>query len=585
MKKYFLFVSFVFLLANSPAGGDMLEVKQEIAPEPATEKIDQEKQISKDFMVVSGHPLATKAGYKVLSKGGNAIDAAIAVQAVLNVVEPHSSGIGGGGFLLYYDAKDNKSVFYNGREKAPANIPENVFLDNNGNEKSLYEVLKGGSAVGVPGILKLLATAHSDKGKLPWFELFSDAIDVAALGYELSPRGHEVIKHAGHIREFPSANEMFLNENQEPKNIEEIIVNHALANTFRQIAINGIDDFYNGKVAEKIVSAVKNSPVNPGYMELQDLAEYNIAKGDLECLQYRKYKICSMPMPSGGITLLQILGILENFDLAQMDPDSMEAMHVVSEAIRLAFADRGKYSADDEFVKVPVKELLNKSYLKERSFLINVDAALIKVSPGNFSNLAIDEELISSSKKDEPPSTTHISIIDKEGNAVSFTSSIEHSFGSGLMVDGFLLNNQLTDFSFKKQIGEKVVANNVAGKKRPRSSMSPVFVFNETGNLELILGSPGGARIISYVLKTIIAVLDWKVPVDEAVQLPNFNKMFEKLEIEEGSYLVDYKEQLERIGHKVITRNLTSGIHAIHITQDGIVAGVDNRREGSALGK
>lgn len=585
MKKYFLFVSFIFLLANTPNHENLSESKQEIAPEPGTEIIIKSEVTAQDFMVVSGHPLATEAGYRIISKGGNAIDAAIAVQAVLNVVEPHASGIGGGGFLLYYDAQKQSSIFYNGREKSPKNIGQGVFLDKKGNEKPFHEALRGGASVGVPGILKMLFRAHEDSGVLPWFELFGDAIDIASLGYEVTPRIHTIIGYANHISEFSSTSDMFLNKEKQPKDIEEIIVNKDLANTFRDIAKNGIDSFYNGELAEKIVKVVKNSPVNPGYLELEDLADYDISTGELECIKYRKRKICSMPLPSGGITLLQILGILENFDLAQMDPNSMEAVHVISEAIRLAFADRGKYSADPNFVKVPIKSLLDKEYLKERSFLINVDAALINVAPGKFSDLSIDKKLAISPNKYEPPSTTHISIIDKEGNAVSLTSSIEYSFGSGITVAGFLLNNQLTDFAFQSKKDGRLIANSIAGGKQPRSSMSPVFVFDKDNKLELILGSPGGARIISYVLKTIIAVLDWKIPVNDAVALPNFNKMFDKLEIEENSYLVDYQEALERIGHQVVIRDLTSGVHAIHITDNGIMAGVDGRREGNALGK
>ena len=584
MKKFFLFVSFIFILANT-------QIKEEIAPEPASIFSAKEQLITQEYMVVSAHLLASHTGQKILAKGGNAIDAAIAMQMVLNVVEPHASGIGGGGFLLYYDADKKKSKYYNGRETAPANIDPNIFLNIDGTEKNFYEALKGGASVGVPGILKMLFTVHQEYGNLPWFELFTDAIDLASLGYQTSPRLDKLINNIAHLDDFPETKIIFtpeitdeLDNEQEIEN-SKILFNKALADTFRNIAQNGIDDFYQGTLAQKIVAKVQNSKINPGSLSLPDLADYEIKTGELICLKYRKYKICTMPMPSGGVTLLQILGILENFDIAQMEPMSLESIHVISEAIRIAFTDRSKYSADDDFVEVPVNSLLKKSYLKERSFLINVDAALTKVKAGEFSNIKASDKFVFHQKLYEPNSTTHMSIIDQDGNAVSFTSSIEYGFGSGLMVEGFLLNNQLTDFSFIAEKDGKLIANHIAPKKRPRSSMSPVFIFNKKGNLEYIIGSPGGARIIPYVLKTIIAVLDWKIPLNEAVALANFNKMFDKLEIEENTELVDYQADLESIGHKVIIRDLTSGIHAIKI-KDGILSsGVDPRRDGGAAGR
>ena len=584
MKKFFLFVSFIFILANT-------QIKEEIAPEPASIFSTKEQLITQNYMLVSAHPLASNTGQKILAKGGNAIDAAIAMQMVLNVVEPHASGIGGGGFLLYYDADNKKSKYYNGRETAPANIDTNIFLNIDGTEKNFYEALKGGTSVGVPGILKMLFTVHQEYGKLPWFELFTDAIDLASLGYQISPRLDKLITHIGHLNDFPETKIIFTPEIKDNSDNEQeiedsrILFNKALADTFRNIAQNGIDDFYQGKLAQKIVTKVQNSKINPGSLSLEDLADYEIKTGELICLKYRKYKICTMPMPSGGITLLQTLGVLENFDMAQMEPMSLESIHVISEAIRIAFADRGKYSADDDFVEVPVNSLLKKSYLKERSFLINIDAALTRVKAGEFSNIKASDKFVFHQKLYEPNSTTHMSIIDQDGNAVSFTSSIEYGFGSGLMVEGFLLNNQLTDFSFIGEKNGKLIANRIAPKKRPRSSMSPVFVFDKKSNLTYIIGSPGGSRIIPYVLKTIIAVLDWKIPLNEAVALANFNKMFDKLEIEENSELVDYQAELETIGHNVIIRDLTSGIHAIKI-KDGILSsGVDPRRDGGAAGR
>ncbi len=584
MKKFILIFSFIILQANAP-----FQQQELIAPEPPSGFQYKPHLEAQNYMVVSAHRLATEAGYKILQKGGNAVDAAIATQLVLNVVEPHASGIGGGGFLVYYDHKKKRSKYYDGRETAPANIKTDLFLDEQGREKDFREVLHGGISVGTPGLLKLLYQAHLEHGKLPWFELFSDAIDTASLGFYVSPRLNEVMYYAPHLAEFTASKDLYLDEKSRPKVANTFIKNPELAQSFRNIAINGIEDFYRGKLAKEIVKTVRNTKQNPGYLTVADLENYQINTGGLLCSKYRKYKVCSVPMPSsGGATLLQILGILENFDLSQMEFDSLEAIHLVSEAMRLAYADRNKYMADDKFVNVPLKKLLSKSYLKERSYLINVDAALLNVKPGDLARLP--QEYAYHESIFEPPSTTHLSIVDGEGNAVALTSSIEYAFGSGVMVGGFLLNNQLTDFAFKQEKNGLPIANRIEPGKRPRSSMAPTMVFDEKGRLVMILGSPGGARIISYLTKTILAVLDWNMPLDEAVNLPNYNKMGASLELEKKSYIEDYRNSLEQIGHNVAIKDLTSGLHGIYIDQpDGeqprrIVAGVDKRREGVALG-
>ena len=582
MKKLLLIFSSFFLLANNAP----VQEQELIAPEISSGFFAKEQLETKEFMVVSGHIVASEAAQKIIQKGGSAIDAAIAAQLVLNVVEPHASGIGGGGFLLYYDAKKQKSSFFDGRETAPQNINPDIFLDKNGDNKNFKEALKGGASVGVPGLLKMLKMAHSEHGKLPWFELFNDAINVAALGYHVTPRINNLIANTPHIKEFKEMKELFF-QDKKPRAINDIIKNPDLANSLREIAANGINSFYQGKLGEEIVNKVQNSKINKGSLTLKDLANYKALSGDLICLNYRKNKVCSMPMPSsGGVTLLQILGILENFDLTQMEPYSIESLHLINEAMRLAYADRNTYTADSAFVDVPIKKMLDKKYLKERSFLINVDAAMINVYPGEFSQLN-SPKYAHYQNKYEPPSTTHISILDKEGNAVSLTSSIEYSFGSGLMAGGFILNNQLTDFSFKSKVNQKLVANRIEAGKKPRSSMSPTFVFDKNDKLIMIVGSPGGARIISYVAKTIIATLDWQMDIHEAVNEPNFNKMNDTLELEEESYFSDFKPDLEKIGHKVKVRDLTSGIHAIFIDNERkiISAGIDKRREGAATGE
>ncbi len=562
-----------------------IQIQDLIAPEPASGFREKEIVSTRNFMVVTGHLKATEAGYKILKKGGSAIDAAIAAQMVLNIVEPHASGIGGGGFLLHYDGLNKKYEFFDGRETAPKNINPNIFLNKKGEVKDFFTAIKGGASVGTPGLLKMLKTAHEKYGKLPWFELFADAIDIASLGYTTSARGKQIIEETEHIKVFKDTKQLFLNKDSNYKISKTKIKNNKLANIFREIAKNGINDFYNGQIAKDIVKTVQNSKPNPGSLTLGDLQNYKIRQGNLICLEYRrKYNICSMPAPSsGGITLLQILGILENFDMEQMEENSVEAIHVISEAMRLAYSDRNMYLADSDFVEIPVSQMLDKEYLKERSYLINVDAALINVSPGTFKSPS-SQKYTYHQKIYEPNSTTHISIIDSEKNAISLTSSIEHSFGSGLISNGFMLNNQLTDFSFISEKNGMLIANRIEPLKRPRSSMTPTFIFDKNNNLILTIGSPGGARIISYVAKSIIAFLDWETPIYEAVNLPNFNKMNNILELEANTDITSHKAALENIGHKINIRDLNSGIHAISIVNNELIAGTDKRREGEALG-
>jgi gamma-glutamyltranspeptidase/glutathione hydrolase len=569
----FLFISTCFLICSG-----FFDNKDIIAPEPNSGTTPKDSVVTENFMVVTASELSSQAGEYILQKGGNAVDAAIASQLVLNLVEPHSSGIGGGGFFVYYDAKLKKSFFYDGREKAPQHFSSEVFLDDNGNPKEFYEVLDGGLTVGVPSLLKLLKKVHDEHGKLKWFELFVPAIDIAENGFEVSPRLKSLLDESKHIKNFNDTYSYFY-ETSDIDQVKSRIYNPVFAETLRNIAENGIDDFYEGKIAADIVDVVNNTEINPGYLTIEDLASYEVVSKDLLCMKYRKYKVCSIPMPSsGGVTILQTLGILENFDLSQMQPDSVESVHIISEALRLAYADRNKYTADDRFVYVPVKQMMSKKYLKQRSFLINIDSALIEVEPGKFTNLANYQQSL------DYPSTTHMSIVDKDGNAVSFTSSIQYFFGSGLSTNGFLLNNQLTDFAFMPSVNGKKVANRAEAGKKPRSSMSPTIVFDENNQLFMVVGSPGGSRIISYVVRTLIAVLDFDVPINDAVAMPNFTKMNDKLELEKGTNIVKYKKLLKQKGHQIEVRDMTSGIHAIVIKDGMLYSGVDPRREGMAIG-
>jgi gamma-glutamyltranspeptidase/glutathione hydrolase len=535
--------------------------------------------LAKDYLISTSDKLASKAGAEILVRGGNAIDAAIAAQMVLNVVEPQSSGIGGGLFLLYFDSKSKKSIYFNGREKAPQKVHEKIFLDKNGKAMKFHDAVGGGLSVGTPGALKALEEAHKKYGKLPWGELFTSAIKIANEGFILDEKIHTVLNQLPYLNKFDGMKIYF--ENDKPKAVGSLIKNAELAKTFDLIAKQGSKPFYHGKIANDIVKAVQNSEINPGYLEISDLKNYKIKKGKLICGNYRKiYKICSMPLPSsGGITLLQILNILENFQLDKIKPSSAQAINLISQATRLAYADRAEYLGD--ISGVPVRKMLSKKYAKERAKLINLQAAAKNISAGNFEN--VKKKKIAKNK--EKPSTTHISIIDKEGNAVALTSTIEYLFGSVLMVDGFMLNNQLTDFAFIPEINAQKVANRVEPLKQPLSSMTPTFIFDEKDNLIAAIGSPGGPRIIQFVLKTIIATLDWNMDIQQAVSLPNFIALNGVIELEDRTSLTALKPDLEKMGHKVVIKDITSGLNGFMISGNKIIGASDSRRSGAAIGK
>ena len=538
---------------------------------------------AKKYLISTSSEMASQVGKEILKKGGNAIDAAIAAQMVLNVVEPQSSGIGGGAFVLYYDNKTKTAHYFNGRETAPKDSNNKMFLDSQGKPRAFNDVVKGGLSVGTPGLLKVLKEVHNKYGKLSWEELFEPAIMIAKNGFPMDERIQVIAKNIAYLKDFKGFASLYLNEDGTPKEVGAIITNPALAETFTTISKNGIESFYSGKIAEDMVAAVKNSPTNPGYLALEDLKNYQVKEGELICGTYRvKYKVCSMPLPSsGGVALLQILGILENFDLSKYKPSSLEAIHLITEATRLGYADRNKYVAD--VADVPIAKMLDKEYLRGRAALINLKESMPEVKAGEFIDVKTSYKI--DKKAVELPSTTHLSVIDSEGNAVAMTSSIEYYFGSVLNVDGFVLNNQLTDFSFVPEIDGKPVANRLEPGKQPRSSMSPTFVFDENNNLIMVVGSPGGPRIIQFVLKTIIAYLDWNLNIQKAISLPNFVVLNDMIELEKRTDLEKLQSDLEKMNHKVKIADLVSGIHAIVIKPEGLEGGADPRRAGVALGE
>lgn len=534
-------------------------------------------------MISSANPLASAAGRDILRAGGSAVDAAIAAQAVLTLVEPQSSGIGGGAFLMHFRKSDGLTEAYDGRETAPAAIRPDVFVTADGKRRAFRDVSTGGAAVGVPGILRMLALAHKEHGKLPWARLFDRAIALSENGFAISPRLHAMIRRSKDLRDFPAARAYFLTPDGAAKPAGSLLLNPALAETYRQLAGGGAEAFYSGGIARDISAAVAKAARNPATMTLADIASYKAKKRPPICRPYRAWRLCVMPPPtSGGLTTLQILGLLEGFDMARIPPASVQAVHLISEASRLAYADRRRYIGDPDFVSVPVDGMLDPAYLRRRADRISSTESMGKAAPGR--PRGAENTRLADDDSEGFPSTSHLSVIDRDGNAVSMTTTIERAFGSRLMVRGFLLNNQLTDFAFIPRRDGRAVANAVAPGKRPRSSMSPTLVFDADGKLFATVGSPGGSRIITYVTKALIGLLDWKLDMQAAIDLPNHANRNGATELEKGTPLVKHADALRRLGHEVRLGSLTSGLHGIRVTPDGYDGGADRRREGVALG-
>ncbi len=533
-------------------------------------------------MVSSANPLASQAGLDVLKKGGSAVDAAIAVQAVLTLVEPQSSGIGGGAFLMHWSPKTQKVIAYDGREKAPAAATPELFLDDTGKPFDFLTAVRSGRSVGVPGAIAMLAEAHEEHGRLPWAELFEPAITLSEQGFEVSPRLNRMMTLVPGFGETPAGKALFFDADGTPFPPGHLLKNPDLADSLRTIAAEGPEGFYTGAIAEKIVAAVQNAPANPGAMTLEDLASYEPKKREAICKPYRTWTVCGMPPPSsGGATVMQILSLIEGFDMAALAPSSVEAVHLITEASRLAYADRALYLADSDFVEIPLDALLDKGYLAERATTIRTDRSLGIAKAGTPTK---KDSRLSPHTTREAPSTSHFSIVDGDGNAVSMTTTVEFVFGSNLIAGGFILNNQLTDFSLAPVVNGRQVANAPDGGKRPRSSMSPTLIFDEQGNLYALVGSPGGSRIIAYVAKTLVGLMDWGLDMQTAVALPHHVNRNGLLELEEGTAIVDLAPELERLGHEIKIRPLNSGLHGIRVLPDGTLeGGADPRREGVAL--
>ncbi len=530
-------------------------------------------------MVTTANPHATRAGVAMLDAGGSAVDAAIAAQLVLGLVEPQSSGIGGGAFLLHFDPDSGETRAFDGREAAPLAATPEQFLAADGTPMDFWDAVPGGLSVGVPGVLRMLEQVHGAYGKLAWARLFEPAIALAEEGFPVSPRLHELVARDELLPEFPAAAAYFYTPAGNPLPVGTILRNPAYAETLRRIAAHGASAFYEGEIAADIVAAVRKAPVNPGRMTAADLAAYRAVERAPLCRPYRDWRVCGMPPPtSGGVAVLQMLGLLESFDLAAAGPNAPRTLHLLAEAGKLAFADRNAFLADPDFVEVPVERLLDAAYLAARAELIDPARALAEAAPGL-------ERRNGTWVQVEPPSTSHLSVVDAEGRAVSMTTSIENAFGSRLMVRGFLLNNQLTDFAFVPETEDGLpVANRVEPGKRPRSSMSPTLVFTEDEDLALAIGSPGGSRIIGYVARALTGVLDFGLDVQAAIELPHVVNRNGSTDLEAGTAAAEAKAALEALGHAARVQEMTSGLHGIRVRSDGsLEGGADPRREGVAL--
>ncbi|WP_299262634.1 gamma-glutamyltransferase [uncultured Psychrosphaera sp.] len=535
-------------------------------------------------MVSAANPHAVNAGVQMLKQGGGAIDAAIAVQLTLTLVEPQSSGIGGGAFLMWYDSKTKQVKSFDGRETAPANATAELFFGEDGKPVSWINAVVGGRSVGTPGVLDMLWKLHQEQGRLPWKTLFEPAIKLADNGFKVSPRLAKLVAMVSNpgMKKLKTINEYFF-PNGQPVKEGQLLVNKPYANVLKRIAAKGIEEFYQGETAKNIVSAVQTAKIAPGKLSLTDLKNYTSKERPAVCTGYKAttgdYEICSMgPPSSGGLTILQMLKLLEPFDLPSHPIDSAETVHLYTQAAKLAFSDRNMYLADSDFISVPVDGFLNKEYLANRRLLISTEKDLGKAKAG-----VIGTQELASNSSIAQPNTSHLSIVDNFGNALSMTTSIEMAFGSTVMVDGFLLNNQLTDFSLDPMKDGKLVANRVEGGKRPRSSMSPVIVLKD-GEVYAVLGSPGGSRIINYVGYALIGLLDYGMDMQAAVNLPRVSNRNGATSLEKNTSLDKIKTDLEKLGHQVNLIQMTSGIHGVLKTDKGWQGAADPRREGTSIG-
>lgn len=557
--------------------------RAQFEPEAGSGRTEKTLAVADKYLISTANPLASEAGREMLRAGGSATDAAIAAQLVLGLVEPQSSGLGGGAFFLHWDEGRKEVLTYDGRETAPASARPDRFL-RDGKPMDFDVAVRSGLSVGTPGVPRLLEQVHKRHGKLPWAKLFAPAIKIAREGFEISTRLYFMLRWFGADGLSPAARRHFFDDNGSPLPIGYRLTNLDYAATLETLAEKGADAFYSGPIAEAIVDTVAKAPNAAGDLTLADLAGYKVIERPPLCFDYRARRICGMGPPSSSMTIAQSLKMLERFDLGHSPDDAMRAsaLHLIVEAERLAYADRDRFIADPDFVPVPAG-LLDPAYLAARSALIDPAKAMPRAEPGTPPDL--EKHTFGTDATHERAGTSHLSVIDADGNAVAMTTTIEGPFGSGLMAGGFLLNNELTDFSFKPvdEAGNPI-ANRVEGGKRPRSSMSPTIVFDENGAFFAALGSPGGSRILLFVIKTLIGLIDWQLDVQAAVDLPNFGSTGRAVELEYGWSTIWRALLLKSYGHAISPDLMNSGLHVVARRNGRLEGSADPRREGVAIG-
>jgi gamma-glutamyltranspeptidase/glutathione hydrolase len=585
LRKSGLLLGALIVLASFPPR--LAAEERQPAPEAATGRGRQPLATAKSHMVAAANPLAVEAALQMLRAGGSAADAGVAAQLMLNLVEPQSSGIGGGAFALYWEAADAQLKTYDGRETAPAAAKPERFMEV-GRPLPFASAVFGGLSVGVPGVLRLLETVHKRHGRLPWTRLFAPAITLATEGFQVSPRLHRLLALEGAGRFSAEARRYFFDTTGSARPSGYLLKNPEFAATLRTIAERGADAFYVGPLAAAIVAGVRNAPNHQGDMALSDLAGYRVEERDALCTAYRHHRVCGMgPPSSAGLATTQVLKLIEPFDLGTSPRDAMNgrALHLIAEAEKLAFADRNHFVADPAFFPLPAG-LVEENYLDARRALIDPRLAMRPPNPGTPPHA--ERHSLGLDQSTEQPGTSHFSIIDRYGNALAMTTSIEGAFGSRLWVGGFLLNNQLTDFAFRPvDNAGRPLANAVAGGKRPRSSMAPTIVFDDHDKPWAVLGSSGGSLIILSVVKALVALIDWKVDAQTATALMNFGSLGGPFEIEiDDTSAIWHALMVKPYGHRIRADHLTSGTQAIVRLPDGALqGGADPRREGLARGE
>jgi gamma-glutamyltranspeptidase/glutathione hydrolase len=589
--------------AQAPATGAATSATAPTLPEGASGLQAKPGWSAQRFMVAAANPLATEAGYRILKAGGTAVDAAVAVQMVLTLVEPQSSGIGGGAFLLHWDGRQLQAL--DGRETAPAEADERLFLGPEGRPLPFAQAVVGGRSVGVPGTVRMLEEAHRRHGRLPWAGLFEPAVALAEQGFAVSPRMHALLKAETALRQYPPAAAYFYRADGEPHPVGHVLRNPALAAVLRQIAARGSAALHQGPVAEDLVRRVREHPTNPGRMSLADLAAYTVQVREPLCTPWRTWRVCGFPPPSSGhLAVMQILGIVDHLGAAVPGALSggrpgADFLHRYTEAARLAYADRALYVADPAFVPAPGgrwEQMLDPAYLRERAAQVgerSMGVATAGVPPAWQRAASAPRPLFAAQPAQPEGGTSHISIVDADGRALAMTTTIEAVWGARILADGgtglpggYLLNNELTDFSFAPADAQgRPIANRVQPGKRPRSSMSPTLVFDAaSGALRMSAGSPGGAAIIHFTAKTLLGTLAFGLDAQRAIDLPNFGSLNGPTLLERGRLDAATVDALRARGHAVQEVEMTSGLQAIERTPSGWFGGADPRREGIAMG-